>query len=181
MFKKRVCAVQVMIMLSPVARAAEPGTAPVPAAVVALNGCWDGRGEVMGKAVTMAIAAKPIVQDALLAVDAESRAVADDKDRYSAHLIFGGANKAPGATADPIVGFWADSFGGAFTTLGRGESRSGGFDIAYQYPDNAFVNRWRVDGNRLTWQIVARNGKGVEKPFASYALRKAACPPAKDS
>jgi hypothetical protein len=25
------------------------------------------------------------------------------------------------------------------------------------------------------WQIVARDGKGVEKPFASYSLHKASC------
>jgi hypothetical protein len=132
----------------------------------------------MSKPVTIAVIAKPIVQDAMLAFEVESSAVADPRDRYSAHLIFGGASKQPGKSADQIVGFWADSFGGAFAASGQGESRSDGFDVTYQYPEDAFVNRWRLSGSRLTWQIVARDGKGAEKPFASYVLHREACRPA---
>jgi hypothetical protein len=174
MFEKLCCAAVALVALSPPANAAEPGAAAVPAAVVALTGCWQGRGDVMGKPVTMAVAARPIAQDALLSLDAESSAIADPADHYAAHLIFGGAGKPPGA-ADEIVGFWADSFGGAYVALGHGGSRADGFDISYPYPDAAFLNRWRLAGDRLTWQIVAVDGKGTEKPFASYALRKAAC------
>jgi hypothetical protein len=174
MFKKLYCAAT-MLALSTVARAAEPGATPIPPAVVAVSGCWEGRGEVMGKPVTVTIDAKPIVQNAMMAVDAESIAVADRADRYSAHLILGGAGDRSGSSTGGIVGFWADSFGGAFTATGRGESRSDGFDITYQYPDDAFVNNWRLTGDRLSWQIAARDAKGIEKPFASYSLRKMVC------
>jgi hypothetical protein len=175
MFKTLCCVTTAMLALSTVARAAEPGTTPIPPAVVAVSGCWGGRGEVMGKPVTVTIDAKPIVQNAMMAVDAESIAIADRNDRYSAHLILGGAGDRSGSSTGQITGFWADSFGGAFTATGRGESRSDGFDITYQYPDDAFVNRWRVTGDRLSWQIVARDAKGIEKPFASYSLRKMVC------
>jgi hypothetical protein len=175
MFKKLCCATAALFSLPSVADAAEPGTTQVPKSVVAIAGCWNGRGEVMSKPVTIAITAKLIVQDALLALDAESSAIADPTDRYSAHLIFGGTDKQPGVTADQIVGFWGDSFGGAVTATGHGESLTNGFDITYQYAENGFVNRWRISGDRLMWQIVARDKKGAEKPFASYLLSKADC------
>jgi hypothetical protein len=164
-----------LLAISSMAHAGEPGSTPVPKVVVALVGCWAGHGEVMGKPVTIAITANRIVQDAMLALDAESEAVADPQDRYSAHLIFGGAAKLPGTTADQIMGFWSDSFGGAFAASGHGESRVAGFDVTYQYPEDAFVNRWRLAGDLLTWQIVARGGAGVDKPFASYSLHRSVC------
>ncbi|MCD2325228.1 hypothetical protein LQ953_14490 [Sphingomonas sp. IC-56] len=129
----------------------------------------------MRKPVGMAISVYPIVQGAMLAIEVASSAVEDPDDEYAAHLIFGGAGKQPGAAPGGITGYWADSFGGAFAASGRGESRPGGFDITYHYPDMAYVNRWRLAGDRLTWQIVARDKKGAEKPFASYTLHKAAC------
>jgi hypothetical protein len=176
MFKTLCCAATAMLALPTVARAAEPGATRIPQAVVAVSGCWGGRGEVMGKPVTVTIDAKPIVQNAMMVLDAESIAIADRNDRYSAHLLFGGAGDRSGSPTGGIVGFWADSFGGAFTATGRGESRPDGFDVTYQYPDDAFVNNWRLTGDRLSWQIVARDAKGIEKPFASYLLRKMACP-----
>ena len=175
MFQKLCCAGAALLAASSAAHSAEPGSTPVPAPIIALKGCWEGTGEVMSKPVTIAILAKPIVQDAMLALDVESIAVADSKDRYSAHLIFGGASNQPGQTADQIVGYWADSFGGAFAASGHGESRSDGFNVTYQYPDDAFVNRWQLSRNHLTWQIVARDGNNVEKPFASYSLDRVAC------
>ncbi|TZG26339.1 hypothetical protein [Sphingomonas montanisoli] len=158
-----------------IAPAAEPGAAPIPAPVAALAGCWGGRGEVMGKSVSITVHAAPIVLDAMMAVDADSVATADPNDRYAAHLIFGGAGDPQKAPASVIMGYWTDSFGGTFAAAGNGEVRADGFDMTYAYPDDAFVNRWRMKGDALSWQIVARDANGVEKPFASYALQKAAC------
>jgi hypothetical protein len=161
-----------------VSAAAEPGAVPIPDAVTALGGCWRGVGEAVGKPVVVALSSKLILQDAMFTVDVESSAVADPKDRYSAHLIFGSANRQTDEHGVGIIGFWADSFGGAYTALGRGESRPDGFEITYQYPDDAFVNRWTRSGNRLWWSIVARDSKGAEKAFATYVLNKAPCAPA---
>jgi hypothetical protein len=148
--------IAIALMIVPCsAWAAEPGTPQVPEQVRALAGCWEGRGAVMDKPVTLAIAARPIADDALLSLDAYSVAVAKGT----------------------ISGFWSDSFGGAYTATGKGEGTADGFDITYAYPDTAFVNRWRIAGDQLTWRIVALNAKGAEQPFASYALRKAACKP----
>ncbi|WP_307090027.1 hypothetical protein [Sphingomonas faeni] len=47
----------------------------------------------MGKAVAIAVNAYPIVQDAMLAVEAASSALADPQDQYAAHLVFGGSGK----------------------------------------------------------------------------------------
>ncbi|RYY27382.1 MAG: hypothetical protein EOP62_07350 [Sphingomonadales bacterium] len=171
LLKKLCFATTALVLFAPPASSQEPETAPVPRAVTALKGCWKGSGEVMGKAVTIALTAGPIAHDALFVVDAASVASADPTDRYAAHLIFGGADKDPAR----ITGFWADSFGGAYTATGSGQVRADGFEMVYPYPDNDFVNRWHITPGQLTWQIVARDAKGVEQPFASYTLRTAAC------
>lgn len=155
--------------------AAEPNTPAVPAAVRALVGCWTGEGEVMRKPVTITAEAQPIAEDALLVLDTHSRAVTDAADRYAAHLVFGGTSKPSETQAGAISGFWSDSFGGAYTAVGKGEATPGGFTVTYPYPDSAFRNLWRFADDRLTWQIVAVDARGSERPFASYELRKVSC------
>jgi len=178
MILPRLCfALAANLVVAAASNAAEPGAAPIPAAVSALKGCWRGGGEAVSKQVVVALRAKPILQDAMFTVDVESSAVADPKDRYSAHLIFGGADRRGDRDGDDITGFWADSFGGAYTALGQGKSRWNGFDVTYQYPDDAFVNRWTLSGDRLTWTIVARHATGSEKAFATYAMNRASCAP----
>lgn len=165
--------VAAMVLAATAANAAEPGTPPVPAAVRMLEGCWVGKGEVTGKPVIIAIKAAPVALDAMFLVAARSEAEADAEDKYAAHLLFGGA--AEGA-ADPVVGFWADSFGGAYTATGAGRPQAGGFDMSYRYPNAEFVNRWRLTGERLSWTIAARDASGKEQAFAAYTLARAACP-----
>lgn len=95
MYTKISCAAIALLATASAVHSAEPGTPPVPKAISNLKGCWESHGEVMGKPVTIGASAKLIVQDAILALDVHSQAVADPKDTYSAHLIFGG--KQPGA------------------------------------------------------------------------------------
>lgn len=154
----------------------DPPPAPVPAQVRALEGCWTGAGQVMGKAVTIALAAKPITEGTMFLVEARSHALADSKDRYAAHLVFGGKGPAPkGGEATAVSGFWIDSFGGDFTATGVGAATPEGFEIAYAYPDASFVNRWRRAGETLSWTIVAKTAK-AENAFARYDLKLAPCP-----
>lgn len=165
-----------LVAMTGVARAEDPPPAPIPTAVKALEGCWRGSGDVMGKPVEIALAVKPVALGTALTVDADSRAKADPADRYAAHLVLAGRGPAPkDGPASGVSGFWADSFGGDFTAIGRGEAVPGGFDITYPYPDAAFVNRWRLDGGKLSWSIVAR-ADGKDAPFAAYALSRVACP-----
>ncbi|WP_343699704.1 hypothetical protein [Caulobacter sp.] len=158
---------------TPALAQADPPPAPVPASVRALEGCWTGTGHVMGKAVTLDLSAKPITEGTMFLVEAQSHAVADPKDRYAAHLVFGGKGGAPMA----VSGFWIDSFGGDFTATGAGAATADGFDIAYAYPDASFVNRWRRAGETLSWTIVAKTAK-AENAFARYDLKRTACRPA---
>lgn len=168
----RVSGLSVLLLASAgAAWADDPPPAPVPAEVRALEGCWRGAGDVMGKAVEITLSARPVALGTALTVDADSHAKADPKDRYAAHLVLAGK----GATPTGVSGFWSDSFGGDFTAVGQGAAVSGGFDIAYVYPDASFVNRWRRDGDQLTWTIVAKSGD-KENPFARYGLRRETCP-----
>lgn len=173
----RLASVSILLLATAgTAWADDPPPAPVPAEVGALQGCWRGAGEVMGKAVEITLAAKPVALGTMLTVDADSRAKADPKDRYAAHLVFGGRGAAPkGGPPSGVSGFWSDSFGGDFTAVGQGAAQPGGFDIAYAYPDASYVNRWRRDGDRLTWTIVAQSGT-KEAPFARYELTRTSCP-----
>lgn len=147
----------------------------MPTSVSALIGCWEGDGEVSGKRVAVAVNAYPILDEVMLAAEVVSSAIADPQDQYAAHLVFGGSGPQADGKADEVVGYWADTFGGAFATAGRGTSHADGFEMTYQYPDAAFVNRWVRSGDSLMWQITARGENGLDKIFASYALRKAAC------
>lgn len=144
-----------------------------PPAVQALAGCWQGTGAVGNKPVTVTIRVAPVAGGAMMAFDVDSHAVADSADVYAAHLLFG-----TGDAADAVVGYWADSFGGAFARSGEGAVVPGGFDIGYDYGDAVYVNRWRREGRALRWTIVERRktAPGDDTLFAHYALRPAPCP-----
>lgn len=166
--------------------AAEPGAAPVPQSVMKLVGCWQGDGSVMKKPVTIQIMASLIVENAMLAVDVSSVAVANGADRYAAHLLLGGTPQAAlQKGGDRISGYWADSFGGAYATAGAGVSTPMGFDMTYRYPESVFINRWRINDAQktLTWEITSRpsksSGPAKEIVFARYALHEMACAHAK--
>lgn len=160
---------------APVLAQDDPPPAPIPAQVRALEGCWTGDGAVMGKPVAITLTAKPITEGTMFLVEAQSHAKADPKDRYAAHLVFGGKGPAPNeGAASGVSGFWIDSFGGDFTAAGSGAATSEGFDIAYAYPDASFVNRWRRKGETLSWTIAAKTAK-AENAFARYDLKRTTC------
>jgi hypothetical protein len=123
------CIAMVMLAASSTGSALEAGVMPVPTSVNALGGCWEGQGTVMGKAVAIAVNAYPIVQDAMLAVEAASSALADPQDQYAAHLVFGGTGRPSKTGAGPIVGYWADSF-----VRGSGARRKQGRRVRYYLP-----------------------------------------------
>lgn len=154
---------------------AEPGASPVPAAVRALGGCWAGEGSVMGKPVTISLTGTSAALGAMFVIETESRAKADRKDRYAAHLVFGGGERKADAGADAVTGYWADSFGGTFTATGTGSAGRGEFEISCRYPDDIFANRWNIAANRATWSILARHGDAAPQTFASYLLFRRPC------
>jgi len=170
-----IMAVLAAVCLERPGHAADPAATLMPPHVLALAGCWRGTGDVMGKKVAITLTAKPIVQNAMFLVEAESRGQTNPDDRYAAHLIFGGVKAGTGSGAVKIVGYWADSFGGAYTSTGSGASDREGFQITYRDADAAYVNRWRVAQDRLTWTITARDGKGGQTPFARYVLARSPC------
>jgi len=146
----------------------------LPTQVTALAGCWQGTGEVMGKPVTLAVTAKPIALGAMFLIETESQAKADPADRYAAHLVIG--VRAPkGAFPATLSSFWSDSFGGDYTATGAGAVREDGFEIAYPYPPSSFLNRWTLKGDRLAWEITAREGDKAQA-FARYEAVRIACP-----
>jgi hypothetical protein len=148
----------------------------LPAQVKALEGCWSGTGEVMGKPVTLSLSARPIALGAMFLIETESQAKADPADRYAAHLTIG-ARAPKGAFPATLTGYWADSFGGDYTATGAGAVREDGFELSYSYPPSSFLNRWTLAGDRMDWRITARDG-AKEQPFAHYEAKRVACPSA---
>lgn len=168
----------VLVLAAGSAAAQDAPSAPLPAQVKALEGCWRGTGEVMGKPVTLDLSARPATLGAMFVIEAASQAKADPKDRYAAHLVIGA--KAPkGAFPAILTGYWADSFGGDFTATGAGAVREDGFELSYSYPPSSFLNRWTLTGDTLTWTITARDGDKTQA-FASYRATRVACPPPRD-
>lgn len=163
-----------LVLAAGSAAAQDAPSAPLPAQVKALEGCWRGSGEVMGKAVTLDLSAKPVALGAMFVIEAASQAKADPKDVYAAHLVLG-ARKAKGQFPETLTGYWADSFGGDFTTTGAGAVREDGFEVSYSYPPASFLNRWTLTGDKLTWTITARDGDKTQA-FAAYEATRAACP-----
>lgn len=156
------------------ALAQDAPSAPLPAQVRALEGCWRGTGEVMGKPVTLDLSAKPVALGAMFVIEARSQAKADPADRYAAHLMIGA--KAPkGAFPAMLTGYWADSFGGDYTATGAGAVREDGFELSYSYPSSSFLNRWTLTGDTLAWTITARDGDKTQA-FAGYQATRVACP-----
>ena len=162
-----------MVLAAGPALAQEAPSAPLPAQVKALEGCWRGSGEVMGKA-TLDLSAKQAALGAMFVIEARSQAKADPADRYAAHLVIG-ARAAKGQFPETLTGYWADSFGGDFTTTGAGAVREDGFEISYSYPPSSFLNRWTLAGDKLAWTIIARDGDKTQA-FASYETVRVACP-----
>ncbi len=146
----------------------------VPAQVKALEGCWRGDGEVMGKPVTLTLSAKPIALGAMFLVETESQAKADPADRYAAHLVIG-ARAPKGGFPAMLTSYWADSFGGDYTATGAGAVREDGFELSYSYPPSSFLNRWTLAGDKLDWRITSREA-GKEQAFAHYEATRIACP-----
>lgn len=167
-------ALAVLLSLTSGSALAEDAPPPIPAQVKALEGCWRGDGEVMGKPVTLTLSAKPVALGAMVVIETESQAKADAADRYAAHLVIGA--KAPkGAFPAMLTGYWADSFGGDYTATGAGAVREDGFELSYSYPPSSFLNRWTLAGDKLDWRITARED-GKEQAFAHYEATRVACP-----
>ena len=167
-------ALAVMLSLAGGSALAQDAPPPVPAQVKALEGCWRGDGEVMGKPVTLALSAKPVALGAMVVIDTDSQAKADPADRYAAHLLIG-AKAAKGAFPAMLTGYWADSFGGDYTATGAGAVREDGFELSYSYPPVSFLNRWTLAGDTLDWTITARDGDKAQV-FAHYTATRTACP-----
>ena len=69
-----------------------------------------------------------------------------------------------------------DSFGGEYTSLGRGSVVPGRIRIDYPYPKAVFPNLIEEKGQGWSWTITSRPAAGgPETPFARYTLQRAPC------
>lgn len=154
-----------MIALFVLAALASPGQ--VPAAVGGLQGCWKVPGQVLGKDATSVARGEWHLGHRYFMLHLRSVA---QKKPYEASLLYGAGDK-PGT----ITAFWMDSFGGAYSTAGKGAATSAGFDVLYTYPDAAYTNRFTRSAKGWHWIILEQVPGKPEKVFAEYDLVPASC------
>jgi len=154
-------------MLSLLALAALASADQIPAAVGGLQGCWKASGQVLGKDATSVARGEWHLGRRYFMLHLRSVA---RKEPYEASLVYGAGDR-PGA----ITAFWMDSFGGAYSTAGKGAATSDGFNVVYTYPDSAYTNRFSRSPKGWQWTIVEEVPGKPAKVFAKYDLRRANC------
>lgn len=153
-------------MIGFVVFAAAAATDVVPA-VGGLEGCWNAPGQVLGKDATSVARGEWRLGGRyfMLHLRALSR-----KQPYEAALLYGAGDKPT-----TINAFWADSFGGAYSTAGAGAASTDGFAVTYTYPESAYINRFTRSGKGWRWTITERAPGKPDKLFAEYNLAPASC------
>ncbi|HEX5259756.1 MAG TPA: hypothetical protein VFW35_13375 [Sphingomicrobium sp.] len=154
-----------MLELLILAAVAAPSNA-VPA-VGGLEGCWKAPGQVRGTDATSIARGEWHLGGRYFIL--HLKAVAK-KDPYEASLLYGAGEKP-----DSINAYWMDTFGGAYSTSGKGAATGDGFDVVYAYPDSVYTNRFTRAGKGWRWTIMEQASGKPEKLFAEYRLTPTAC------
>jgi hypothetical protein len=153
-------------IMAAAAAAANPQT-PALGALNGLSGCWNAPGEVLGKRADSVARGDWHLGHRYFMLHLSTP---NGKPPYEAALLYGG-----GVTPEAITAFWMDSFGGAYSTSGKGAVTSNGFDVVYTYPDSVYVNHFQRSGKGWTWTIIEKVPNKPERQFARYDLRPASC------
>ena len=154
-------------MLALLALVALASADQVPPEVGGLQGCWKVSGQVLGKDATSVARGEWHLGHRYFMLHLRSVV---QKNPYEASLIYGAGDK-PGS----INSFWMDSFGGAFSTSGKGAATSDGFEIVYTYPDSAYTNHFTRSPKGWHWTILEEVPGKPKKVFAEYKLARASC------
>jgi hypothetical protein len=163
-----------MALAAPATYVDDGSSSMLPAHVTSLVGCWQGSGEVMDKPVRTQLNARSITQGAHVVIEADSQAVADAKDTYSAHILIGATASTDHRPAG-LSSYFVDSFGGDASAMGTGHDTADGFEVTYRYGEIDFINRWTAGATTLSWAIVMKGADGTEQPFARYVFEPTAC------
>ena len=154
------------VVLAVAAAAAQPANT-APAVLGGLEGCWKAPGQVLGKDAASVARGEWHLGGRYFML--HLRAVSP-KQPYEAALLYGAGEKPTAINA-----FWADSFGGAFSTPGTGAVASDGFAVTYAYPDSTYINRFTRSGKGWRWTITEQAAGKPDKLFAQYNLTPASC------
>lgn len=132
-----------------------------------MEGCWQVDGVVQGKPARNLAKVSPRLGGRYSLLELHGL---DPADPYDAAIIM-----APDEKPGSIVGYWLDSFGGAFSTSGRGRVEKDGMAIDFVYPDATFINQFSPEGEGWRWSIINRSSSGSESLFARYTMMRTSC------
>lgn len=149
------------------AAAAAPVQADAPQPFGELSGCWRAPGIVLGKQVDGIARGEWRLGRRYFMLQLSSF---DQKRTYSAAIVYGA-----GGEADSVNSYWMDSFGGAYSTSGRGTARSGEINVEYVYPGSRYRNRFARTADGWEWTIEEASDGKPSRVFAHYRLTPTAC------
>jgi hypothetical protein len=144
--------------------AAPPNAIPT---IGGLEGCWKAPGKVQGKEATSIARGEWHLGRRYFMLHLRS---VSRKKPYEASLLYGAGDKP-----EAINAYWMDSFGGAYSTAGKGTVTNDGFTVVYTYPDSLYTNRFERTGNGWRWTIMEKVPDKPGRLFAEYNLVHASC------
>ena len=155
-----------MLNLVLLAMAAATPTHTVPG-VAGLQGCWKAPGQVLGKDAESVARGEWHLGGRYFML--HLRSVSREKP-YEASLVYGAGNKP-----EALNSYWMDSFGGAYSTPGKGVATGDGLSVVYAYPDSIYTNRFTRAGKGWRWTIMEQASGKPERMFAQYNLTRTSC------
>jgi hypothetical protein len=132
-----------------------------------LEGCWRGSGVVLGKPNTDVARGEWHLGGRYFLL--QLRAL-DPAHPYSAAILYG-----EGGAAGEVSSYWMDSFGGAYSTTGKGTAAADGISVDYTYPNGVYTNRFVREGRGWHWTIDEKAPGKPARRFAEYHLAPAPC------
>lgn len=131
-----------------------------------LVGEWDTVRTMDDKVVASVMHAEPVLGGAF--VQLHLRCLAPD-DPYEAVVLVGRADDRGG-----YVAHWCDTFGAAYSEVGRGTLADSAVEFRFNYPSGPFFNTWRYDPAQDAWTFTgeSQNAGGSRTLFAREVIRR---------
>ncbi len=138
-----------------------------PAIISQLDGKWRMTGDVMGKPVTYAMEARPVLQGAFTEIHMKDVQVPPE---YEARVFIG-----YDSDSKTVIAHWMDSFGARYSIPhGSGTITENSIRFVIPYQGGSFRDSFSYDQGKGIWklQIEAEQPDGSWKHFAHYDITR---------
>lgn len=128
--------------------------------LAALVGDWHIQRTFADKTVPSSMDVRPVLDGEFIRLHMTSL---DPRDPYEAIVLVGFD-----ADSAEYVAHWCDSFGPAYSAVGRGKRSANTLELRFDYPTGPFFNTWVHDPAADTWTFTGEsaNADGTRSFFA---------------